>query len=135
MSRELQGIFHNFLEHLRGIKVIGKAVIIKARRCFQPFLAACALYSAVPGAKVDPLPVATADQLHFQMVVVSQALFNQHAFIAELTLCVIFYLSVDPSELLDFMDFLNAHSAAAGCGLNQYRRHYNILIKLKIKQP
>ncbi len=84
---------------------------------------------------MDPLPVATADQLHFQMVVVSQTLFNQHAFIAEMTLCVIFYLSVDPSELLDFMDLLNAHSAAAGCSLNQDRRHYNVLIKLKIKQP
>lgn len=62
---------------------------------------------------MNTFPVLGADQLHFQVVVITQALFDKYPAIAELAFGIILQLPVYPAEPLDLGHLLDAHAAAA----------------------
>ena len=76
---------------------------------------------------------AVRNNLHFKVVEVGDALFDQHAFVLELTQGVAADAAVDRAELVGVVDFFNAHTAAASRGLDQHQRALNALLLLKFK--
>ena len=68
---------------------------------------------------MDPLVMLRADQLHLQVVEITQALLYKHPAIPELALGIILDLAVNTAELFYPGHFFNAHAATAGSCLHQ----------------
>src|SRR5665647_3708173 len=84
---------------------------------------------------MDTFAMAGADQLHLKMVIVTQALFDEHAAVSELAFGIALDLAVDAAELLDFRDLFNAHAAAAGRCLDQDGGGLDVLGRLIVHEP
>ena len=65
------------------------------------------------------LPRAIGQNLHFQMVEVENALFDEHAFVPELAFGVVFDAAQNTSELVRVVHFLDAHATTASRSLDQ----------------
>ena len=68
------------------------------------------------------------------MIKIFQALLDEYAPITELTLCVVLYLPVDSTELLDALYLFNPHPAAACSSFNKNGRPFQALVALNIKE-
>ena len=66
------------------------------------------------------------------MVEAADALFDQHAFILELTERVVADAPVHGAELIDVVNFLDAHPAAACGGLHEHQRTGDALLELEV---
>ena len=79
------------------------------------------------------MSVAVAEDLHLDMVVVHDALLDEHAFILELPRGVIAHASVHGAELINVVHFLDTHAAAAGGSLDEDKRMFDGMPELKIE--
>ena len=130
MICQFQRIVDNLFENGLFVKVIVKTGTMESRSRLNSFLPAGRLYGAVSGTEMHPLVVGGAEQLNFQVIIVAQALLDQHSAVAKLPLCIILELAIDPTELFNFNDFFNSHAAAAGGCFNKNRRIFNSIFLL-----
>jgi len=68
------------------------------------------------------------------MIEIENALLDQHALVVELALGVVAHPAIDGLELIDVVDFLDAHAPAAGRGLDQHHRVGDALLGLEGEQ-
>ncbi len=134
MFSQLQGILNNTVKNLFCIKIVIETGRMETRGSLNPLLPSGGLNSTVAGAKMDAFIVTGTDQLHFEVIKVTQTLFNQYAAITELTLGIILHLSIDTAKMFNSVDLLNAHAAATSCRFDQYSWLGLILFFLQIKE-
>ncbi len=130
-----QGIFGDVFEHLFRVKGVAQGGGIETGRDLDALLMAGGLHRAIAGAEMDGvLARAIGQHLHFEVVEVEDALFDEHALVAELALGVALDAAQDAAELVQVGHFLDAHAPASGRGLDQDDGIAHPLLLLEFEQ-
>ena len=77
---------------------------------------------------------AGGDDLHFQVVVIEDALLDEHARVVELALRVVADAPVRLPEAVHVVHFVDTHAAAAGAGLDQHHGPGHALLLLVVEE-
>ncbi len=127
MGCKFQGVLNNLIQNLFLIKVIVKTGGVKTGSGLHPFLASGGLDGTVSGTEMNTFPMAGAEELHFQVVIVGETLFDENPAIAKLPFGIALYLAINPAKFGNLGDFFNSHAATACRCLNKNRGMFNIL--------